>query len=451
MSNYLKRYRIRQLITWPIVLLLFMSLVALNLWLMGSGPPQKVRIATGDPNLGAYAKFGHEYEEQLAPFGLEAELVKSSGSRENLELLINGEVDLAFVQAGIFEDVDTKAVDVRSLAAVYLAPIWVFYRAELGSVDYLSELAGKKLALGPQGSGTQVIAQRLLIANGVSIDNADSKMNMPQSANALINGDIDVAFFALTYQSPQMQKLLVDPNIKLFDFRRSLAYTRTLPYLRQVTLGEGSINLEANLPRRDFHLLATSVMLVARDELHPRAVEQILLAAKEIHGRGDVMQEQGEFPSLKRVDIPSHPTAEQFFKSGESWLSRLLPYAILRWVLKLQLILLPLIVLWLPLAKLLPALYQYRINQLLKLHYGVLRDAETQLAKAKTQDEFERQLEALDRMQQEMERLSRKIPAHLQREVYHWRSHIALVRQDAEKRRGAIIASGQESRPKPKS
>ncbi len=439
MSNYLKRYRIRQLVTWSIVLVLFLSLVALNFWLMGSGPPHELRIATGDPSLGAFAKFGDEYKKQLESLGLDAELVRSSGSRENLELLINNEVDLALVQTGIFQDVDTQDVDVRSLAAIYPAPIWVFYRAELGSVDYLSGFTDKKMALGPHGSGTQVIAQRLLIGNGVNVDNADSTMNMPQSADALIRGDIDVAFFALTYQSPQVQKLLVDPNVNLFDFRRSLAYSRNFAYLRQVTLGEGSIDLEANLPSRDFHLLATSAMLVARDDLHPRAVEQVLQAAEEIHRRGDVLQNPGEFPRGDRVDIPLHPSAEQFLRSGESWLSRLVPYAILRWILKLQLILVPLLMLWLPIAKLLPALYQYRINHLLKLHYGALRDAETQLSKAKSLDEFEEQLEALNGMQQEMERLSRKIPAHLQREVYHWRSHIALVRQDAEKRRDAMI------------
>lgn len=419
--------------------IVFASLVALNVWLMGSGPPHELRIATGDPNLGAYATFGKEYQGHLEPIGLTAELVESSGSRENLELLINGEVDLAFVQAGIIEDVETHEVKLRSLAAIYLAPIWVFYRAELGSIERLSDLTNRKIAIGPPGSGTAVISRQLLEANGVNADQANTTMNMPQSATALISGEVDVAFFALTYKSPQVQQLLDDPSVKLFDFRRSLAYSRKFPYLREVTLGEGAINLEANLPPQDTKLLATSVMLVAHEDLHPRAVEKILRAATEIHGDGDRLQRRGQFPDPDRVDIRLHPTAGQFFRSGESWLSRLLPYSILRWVLKLQLIIIPLLALWLPLAKLFPALYQYRINHLLKLHYGALRYAETQIAKAKSLDEFEEQLEALNRMQQEMERLSRKIPAHLQREVYHWRSHIALVREDAEKRRDELV------------
>jgi hypothetical protein len=129
------------------------------------------------------------------------------------------------------------------------------------------------------------------------------------------------------------------------------------------------------------------------------------------------------------VDLPPHLAAERFMRSGESFLARWLPYRGVRLVWEAQLLLLPLLAL-LPLWKAVPLLYALRVNRILKRHYAALREAESRIERCEGPAEMRRQLEALDGLRTDLEALSRKLPAHLQRDVYHWRLHVALVRAE---------------------
>jgi hypothetical protein len=76
-------------------------------------------------------------------------------------------------------------------------------------------------------------------------------------------------------------------------------------------------------------------------------------------------------------------------------------------------------------------IYNYRVNGLLKRHYAALREAENAIAHAQTADQLRQRLDVLEHLRTDMEALSRKVPAHLQRDVYHWRLHVSLVHTEA--------------------
>ena len=127
-------------------------------------PPKTIRLASGGTG-GSYHAFALQYAEVLAESDFELEIIETAGSVENLELLRRGEVDAAFVQGGTAQlPEDGEAL--LGLASVFFEPVWFFQRQE-GAVLQLRDLAGKRLLVGGEGSGTRAMANRLLQANGL--------------------------------------------------------------------------------------------------------------------------------------------------------------------------------------------------------------------------------------------------------------------------------------------
>jgi hypothetical protein len=172
-------------------------------------------------------------------------------------------------------------------------------------------------------------------------------------------------------------------------------------------------------------------MLVCRENLHPQVIEQVLKTARAIHFPGNRMDAPNRFPTLEGVDVAIHESAETYMKSGESAMSKLLPYWAVRLILQARILILPLIAVWVPFLKILPMIYNYRVNQLLKKHYRVLRDVESAISQATNSVDLRDRIEILDHLRSAMESLSKKVPAQMQRDVYNWRLHVSLVRSEA--------------------
>ena len=130
-------------------------------------PPRHIRIATGSEQ-GAYYLFAQRYRERLAQEGIELEILTTAGSVENLRLLADetAGIDLAFVQGGTASHEETERFS--GLASLYYEPLWVFYRGEQAA-DRLPALAGKRIATGRQGSGTNAVARSLLENNFIDL------------------------------------------------------------------------------------------------------------------------------------------------------------------------------------------------------------------------------------------------------------------------------------------
>src|ERR1051325_3223036 len=184
-------------------------------------PPRKVRIATGGKG-GAYYSFAQKYAGSLARDGIHLEVIPTAGSLENIELLKRGEVTLALVQGGAVEGADRDRV--QSLGSLFLEPVWVFYRRE-AKIGHLSDLKGKTIAVGAVGSGTYLLAARLLAGEGVTRGNSVFvHENMDRAVPELLDGKITAAFFVASPEARLVQELLREPAVELLSFERALAY-----------------------------------------------------------------------------------------------------------------------------------------------------------------------------------------------------------------------------------
>jgi TRAP transporter TAXI family solute receptor len=412
---------------------LTVALVAVSVRYIDPFPPTRITLATGQPG-GSYDAFGREYQRRLGREGLRADLQQTAGSLENLERLLSGQVDMAFVQGGTYPMVSDPEGRLRGMAAVYREPLWIFYRGP-AVTDGLASLAGRRVSIGAPGSGTEAVARSLLGQLGLPTSGERVEgLTSAEARRRLEDGTIDAAFFITSYQDQHVSALLRRPDVRLLGFTRETAFARNFRYLSPIRVTEGLLDLRNDLPREETTLMAPAALLVCRATLHPRVVEQVLAVARDVHASGSLLDPPRYFPTREGVDLPLHVAADSFLQSGESFLSRVLPYWALRWVVQLRVILLPLIAVWVPLFKILPWVLRWRGNRILERHYAQLREAEAGIIEASDPPSLRAGIVRVEALRAQLEQVARRLPLQHQRDVYHCRVHVSLVLAEARDR-----------------
>ena len=153
---------------WPIILIVSIGF-AVAYQFVEPAPPRHISISSGGES-GAYYSFAKRYAELLEKNGIELEVKTSQGSQENLQRLKKGEADIALIQGGIVAPpVGDDEPELLSLGSMFYEPVWVFYRGEK-TLDKLHQLAGKRIAVGAEGSGIRGLALQLLELNDIPTD-----------------------------------------------------------------------------------------------------------------------------------------------------------------------------------------------------------------------------------------------------------------------------------------
>ncbi len=425
----------RRLVFWVVVGVLLLVVFGLTLLWSAPTPPRELRLATGVRG-DAYHRYGGELAARMAQLGGPTiKLVETRGSQENLRLLAEGKVDVAFVQGGVPSAVrGTLALDeLRAIARLYSEPLWLFSRADV-ELKRLGELrgSGKRIAVGPDGSGTQVIALELLAANGIRDANAQlARLSTADAIAAFRRGELDAVFLVAAPTAESVQTLLHHPGGRLMNFVNHRAYTQRLTYLRAIEVEQGMLSLEADLPAEPLVLLAPSATLVTREAAHPRVVELLTHTSTDLFSKGNLLDLSGEFPTASRLEIPQHDAARRFMADGESWLSRHVPFWAVLWLERLALLLIPILAVLLPALRLLPAIINWRVKQIIKRHYESLAEVEARMRSATTAGELEQAIEASEQIEDGMKRYSRRVPGTSLDRLYLWRMHVNMVQAEA--------------------
>ncbi len=405
------------------------ALCALAYLIVDPAPPRRVSIATGQEN-SAYEEFGKKYAAALARDGIKATLGRSLGSQDNLQRLKEGKVDVAFVQSGSTDQAEAQRKGLVSLGSLFTEPVWLFMREPV-AVTQLAQLKGLKINLGPEGTGIPKLFRQVLALNGVEpSDLAIGALENTPATVELLEGRIDALVFSSGPDALLVQMLLQTPGIKLFDFGQAEAYSRRLPFLSHVVLPRGIVDLGRDLPPQDYHLIAPTATMVAREDLHPALIELLVQAAGEIHGGTGWFQQQGQFPSARYTEIPVAREAAKFYQDGPPLLRRYMPFWVANLFDRLWVVVVALAALIIPFSKVVPPLYVWRIKSRVYRWYGQLRAVEQALDEAngaRRQQVCAELLERLDDIEGRVNRMS--IPLAFADNLYGLRSHINFVRQ----------------------
>ena len=393
-------------------------------------PPSTIVMTVGSPG-GAYDEFAKRYQKILARSGVTLELHRSSGAVENYDRLrapvAPGEVtyDVGFIQSGI-GSVD-EAPHLETIAGVYYEPVWLF-SLRIDSLQRLSDLKGKRIGVGVPGSGLRRLSLQMLAAAGVNESNATLvEQNGPDAVKALQDGKLDIAFLIGAPESPFIRSLF-GSSLQIVSLAQSEAIARYFPTLTPLILPQGAVDLADGRPAHDVRLLAATSMLVARDDLHPALVYLLLEAAAEVHGGPGLFQQRGEFPSPKVQDFPISEQAARWFKSGRPFLQRYLPFWLANLIERLLVIIVPIIALMIPLMRIVPALYSWRVRSKVFRWYGEVKAIEARALEGHGDEGIKQEeAERLDEIEHAVNEL--KIPLSFYHEVHLLRAHIDMVRR----------------------
>ncbi len=426
----------------PLVLLATGLLVAAYVWL-DPNPPQRVTLATG-PAQSAYAEFGKRYARALATNGIEVVLLPSEGSQDNLRLLREGRADLGFVQGGTDEvpapASGSAASGLTSLGSLFVEPVWLFYREDAArppgtaaakmpgtaaTWTSLTQLQGLRVNIGTPGSGVPALMTRLLDINRMEPASLKlSRLEQTPATVAFLNGELDALVFASAPEALMVQMLLQTPGVKLMDFAQSEAYSRRLAFLTPVVLPRGVVDLAADVPPRDIRLVASTTELLARDSTHPALLQLFSQAAQGFHGEAGWFNRAREFPNLGHSSYPVAREAERTLRNGAPLLQRYLPFGLANLVERMWLALGLILAILLPLSRVVPPLYEFRIRSRVFRWYGLLREIESRM---NTGPAASSSLRAeLDELEQQVKKVT--VPLSYADELYALRNHIQMVK-----------------------
>ena len=435
---------------------LLASVIALGLGFkyVNPAPPNTIEISTGADE-GAFTLFAERYKKVLAREGVNLALRPSSGAPQNLARLLddNSGISIGFVQGGLVSDGNAPQIadKLMSLGSMYYEPLWIFVREAPAAAaakpgqrgtsaapppTKLSELRGRRIAIGAPGGGTHTLALRLLVPSGVSETNSTLlPLSGTAAAAALLERRADAAVFLTTLDTPHIQQLLATPGVNLMNLDQIDALIRNFPFLHRLSLPHGSFDMERNIPATDVQLPAPTVKLVARTDLHPALVTLLLRAASEVHGNATLLQKEHEFPLGSDTEVPLSADAVRYYKAGPPFLQKYLPFWLATWIDRMFFVLLPILAILIPVTKFAPMIYSWRIRSKVYHWYGELKFLEGQLRNNPAGAKLPGYLERLDWIEDQVNRI--RLPLAFSNHVYFLREHIELVRN-------AIVRASQK-------
>lgn len=387
-------------------------------------PPKTLNIATASSD-GAYYSFALQYKALFAKEGIDLNVLETSGSVENLELLEKKQVEVAFVQGGVGSVEEFP--DLIGLASLYEEPLIIFVRKGL-EIETIADFRGRKIAVGAQGSGTRKIVEQLLVDNELSEDKSIELLpfGSKEGADRLIQGTIDALFLVIRADAEVVENLFSNPEVELVSLQRAEAYSRLHSYLSHIVLVEGVLDLAQNIPDKDYHLIAPSATLVAGADIHPALVDLTMQVAAKVHDGRSPLSVQREYPSPENLDFPLSDEAKRFFEHGPPFLQRYLPLWAASLIDRLKFMILPLLALILPLMKVLPPTYRWRIRSRIYRWYDELHELDVELKKDESKEKLQEAIHVLNEMEQEVREV--EVPLSYAEELYNLRLHIDLLR-----------------------
>ena len=436
LATFMDNFGLNHTASMVVMIIVGMVIIFSCFWFFHSAPPKTITITSGEQG-SAYYKVAQKYAEVLARDGVKLKILPSAGSAENLKRLTDPKfkVDIGFVQAGLAKGQNINHL--VSLGSVSYQPLLIFHRLPQ-PVGILSQLNGKRIAIGPEGSGAHSLALALLAVSGIEPGGATTLLDMEgeNAAKALLAGKTDAIFLSAdSASSKTMRELFQTKGIKLVSFRQADGYVRRIGYLKKLTIPQGAMDFDKNTPAQDVVLVSPTVELIARDNLHPALSDLLLSAAMTIHGRAALFQSRDEFPAPLENEYRISDDAKRFYKSGKSFFYRYLPFWLASLINRILVVFVPLLIILIPGAKSIPALFRWRMSLRINKWYRILMLVEHDSVEKLGRGEIDALTMQIDEIESEVNKM--KVPASYGDQFYVLRTHINFVRSNLQARRAA--------------
>ncbi|MBO8164592.1 MAG: TAXI family TRAP transporter solute-binding subunit [Brevibacillus sp.] len=309
--------------------LLFSSIVLAGMTLLAAcgggnnagGDPSQMVIATGGTG-GTYYPLGGAMAEQIkAATGIATTAEVTGASAENMRLIKNGDAHIAFVQGDIADyaskgvnmfSEDGKIENFQALGALYNETIQIVVAAD-SNINSVADLKGKRVSVGSPGSGTEVNAEQILEAYGMTFDDLQlQRLSFADSAKAIQDGQLDAAFQTAGYPTAAITELAATKGVKIIplDADKIQSLIEKYPYYVETTIPG---NTYQTVPD-DVTTVSVRAILVVKSDLSEDLVYKATKAIFENTDKLPAKKEEIKVENaLQGISLPVHPGAKKYY------------------------------------------------------------------------------------------------------------------------------------------
>ena len=305
----------------------FIMLSLLAFTMSGAFAQGSLSIATGGTG-GVYYPYGGGLAELVNKYidGYDAVAEVTGASVENVGLVFRGDSDMALALAdtvlaayegtGDFEG--RQVENLRALSSIYPNAVQIVTLADSG-ISSLADLTGKRVSVGAPGSGTELSAETILNANGITYDDIDERrLNFNETANALRDGQIDAGFWSVGPPTSSILDLATTRNVVILSLSEEeiSAAQEEEPVFAAYTLPAGTYPGQDE----DVTTISTPNVLIVNADMDEELAYQMTQAMYDhvdeliaIHPAAN--NTTVEF-SLEATPIPFHPGAVRYYQES---------------------------------------------------------------------------------------------------------------------------------------
>jgi len=252
--------------------------------------------------------------------------VESSGaSVANAKLIASGDTDFAILQndiafyafTGVKPMFDKAVPNIRGVASLYPEHCQIHAR-KASNISSVEDLKGKRVSVGPLGSGTEQNAIQILEAYGLKFEDLGKveRLSPTESGDFLKDDRIDAAFYTVGVGAPVIADaaIMFETVIVPIDGAEADALIKKYPFYSKEKVPAGVYKgIDKDVPT-----VAVLAILVAKAELEEDVVYKITKAMFENTKNIEMAHAKGKEVKLEKaligMPIPIHPGAGKFFK-----------------------------------------------------------------------------------------------------------------------------------------
>ena len=284
-----KLYIFGYIILFSLIILFFLSYLK----------DKTIYIEAG-PKGGFFDTSANLLKTRLKDYNIESEVINREDTIKIVEDVNddNKNIHIGFVA----QDLKGKQFkNVKALGSLILEPLFIFYRNDL-ELNSLADFKGLKLGVGPENSGTRLLAETILNLYDVNNENT-TFIDKTHSIHfdMMENGTLDIGFFLLPANNQFIFKLGTNPNLEIFSLNSSKALSRKFDYLYPEVVQAGGFDLKNNIPEEDIQVISLPVDLVAKKNLDPSVVVAVSLILKEEFKAPNIISDASTFPSMEYI------------------------------------------------------------------------------------------------------------------------------------------------------
>jgi TRAP transporter TAXI family solute receptor len=298
--------------------LLVAAASACLLWFVLAQRPDEtphLRLSAGSKG-GEYLQFAEALSQvaRETRAGVVIDVVESDGANMNADRLASDEADLGMLQS----DTPFEA-DVAAVVALFPEMMHIVARQDAG-IESPSDLAGKRLALMPAGSGSNRLFFHVMEHYGFDRDSFTVTEYRPADAmEAIKTGKADAMIRVIALGNDTMHELLKTPGLTLVPIDQAEAIRMFSPSLERIVVPRGALSGRPVMPPQDIEGIGVRAVLAARAQVDSAVIQNLTALVVDNKNRLRELDKTAALISddtpLRALGLSIHPGAERHFNA----------------------------------------------------------------------------------------------------------------------------------------